>query len=345
MIRIKNRLFSLLCALCIFCIMLGSYGVSALQPEGEQYQGIDVSEWQGAIDFSAVKQSGIETVYLRSTIGADGVDTRFEENYQSARAAGLKVGFYHYLTARTEEQAQQQAHFFVQTVSGKEADLRLAMDFESFGGLGRQQINVIARTFLTKVEQLSGHTPVVYSDASNAGDLWDSALSRYPLWVAEWGVEQPSDSPVWDTWVGFQYSDEGSIPGISGRVDLDVFTDGIFLGEEESLPPRVEPMTVTVRRGDTLWGIARRYGTTVSRLAALNGLRNPDLIYPGQVIKLTETPSSGEMENTGRTVTVRRGDTLWGIARRYGTTVSRLAALNGLRNPDLIYPGQNIRLP
>ncbi len=82
-----------------------------------------------------------------------------------------------------------------------------------------------------------------------------------------------------------------------------------------------------MRRGDTLWGIARRYGTTVSRLAALNGLRNPDLIYPGQ------------------TVTVRRGDTLWGIARRYGTTVSRLAALNGLRNPDLIYPGQNIRLP
>ena len=315
-----------------------------MQPEGEQYRGIDISEWQGSIDFSAAKASGIETVYIRSTIGADGVDSRFEQNYQRARAAGIKTGFYHYLTARTQEQARQQAHFFVQTVSGKGADMRLAMDFESFGSLDRQQINAIALAFLTTVEELSGHIPAVYSDANDARELWDSSLARYPLWVAQWGVQQPSDNPIWNTWIGFQYSDQGNIPGISGRVDLDLFTSGAFLSEEESLPEQVEPMTVSVRRGDTLWGIAQRYGTTVSHLAALNGIRNPDLIYPGQVLKLTGTPSSGGTENAGRTVTVRRGDTLWEIAQRYGTTVSHLAALNGIRNPDLIYPGQVLKL-
>ncbi len=88
----------------------------------------------------------------------------------------------------------------------------------------------------------------------------------------------------------------------------------------------------TVQLGDTLWGIAQRYGTTVSVLAAANGIANPDLIYPGEVLRIGSADSN--------TYTVQPGDTLWEIAQQFGTTVSALAAANGIVNPDLIYPGQ-----
>ena len=93
-----------------------------------------------------------------------------------------------------------------------------------------------------------------------------------------------------------------------------------------------------VRPGDTLWALARRYGTTVGAIARLNALADPNLIYVGEELKLP-----GRAQE--RTYTVRAGDTLWGISRRYGTTVAELAGLNGIRNPDLIYPGQVLRLP
>lgn len=84
----------------------------ALPPSGsELYRGIDVSEWQRAIDFSRVRQSGIQVVYIRSSLGSDYTDPYFRRNYEGAKAQGLKVGFYHYVTARTVAQAKQEAHF------------------------------------------------------------------------------------------------------------------------------------------------------------------------------------------------------------------------------------------
>jgi len=94
------------------------------------------------------------------------------------------------------------------------------------------------------------------------------------------------------------------------------------------------PTTYTVVRGDTLSGIAARFGTTVSELVRLNGIRNPNLIFPGQVLIIREGPVSGQ------TYTVVRGDTLTAIARRFGTTVAELVRLNGIQNPNLIFPGQ-----
>ncbi len=136
------------------------------------------------------------------------------------------------------------------------------------------------------------------------------------------------------------------IVGINKIVNPDL----IYAGEVLKIIPGqtadgVSPaQTVTVQRGDTLWAIARRYGTTVSVIADLNKIQNPDLIYPGQVLKIT--PGTGAGGSAGDTVryTVRRGDTLWAIARRYGTTVSAIADLNNIQNPDLIYPGQVLRI-
>lgn len=93
----------------------------------------------------------------------------------------------------------------------------------------------------------------------------------------------------------------------------------------------------TVKSGDTLSGIASKYGTTYQTLASINGISDPDKIYPGQKIKI----SGGG----GATYyTVKSGDTLSGIAKKYGTTYQKLAKMNGIQNPNVIYPGQKIRV-
>ena len=101
----------------------------------------------------------------------------------------------------------------------------------------------------------------------------------------------------------------------------------------------------TVRRGDTLYGIARRYGTTVSAIASYNGIRNPNFIWVGQRLLIPNciTPPPPPPPPSGCfTYTVRRGDTLSGIAARYGTTTWRLVNLNRIRNPNIIYVGQRL---
>ena len=116
------------------------------------YQGIDVSSWQGNIDFRAVKNSGIDIVYIKSSEGSNYIDPYFEQNYRNAKENGLKVGFYHYVTARSVEQARIQANFFARVISGKQPDCRLAMDFESFGNLSVAEINEISKAFLETVK-------------------------------------------------------------------------------------------------------------------------------------------------------------------------------------------------
>ena len=83
------------------------------------------------------------------------------------------------------------------------------------------------------------------------------------------------------------------------------------------------------------------YRTSVARLAAMNHISDPNLIYPGEVLQIS---SSGSTGNVGRTYVVRYGDTLSGIALRFGTTVSQLAAANGITNPDLIYAGETLTI-
>jgi len=101
--------------------------------------------------------------------------------------------------------------------------------------------------------------------------------------------------------------------------------------------------TYIVQRGDTLYSIARRFGTTYRALAALNGLRYPYTIYVGQ--RLTISGSGAPTPPSQRIHIVQRGDTLWSIALRYGTTPWAIAAANGLRNLNLIYVGQRLVIP
>ena len=103
-------------------------------------------------------------------------------------------------------------------------------------------------------------------------------------------------------------------------------------------------MSYRIKRGDTLWGIANKYNTTVNELAYINGIRNVNRIYINQVIRIPVNISIGEYDCGHCIYTVRRGDTLSTIANRFGKTVKEIAELNGIKNVNYIYIGQKLRI-
>ena len=330
------------------------FPVLALNPSSNNiYQGIDVSEWQGNIDFKKVKEAGIEVVYIRAGQGFSYKDSKFERNYEEAKKNGLKVGVYHYVTARSEEDAKIQAKFFVSLISKKQIDCKLAMDFESFGNLNNSEINKVALTFLEEVKKLSGKDVIVYSNTYNAKYTFSKEVAKYPLWVAQYGLSQPQDNGKWNSWEGYQYSSTGRVNGISGNVDMDKYTINILLSSTEQIPEVEDPkcnyedrILYKVQRGDTLSGIAQKHNTTVIHLVEINNIKNPNLIYTGEIIIISCNHNNNQnTNNSSNTIyIVRRGDTLSEIAQKYNTSVSELVRLNNIQNPNLIYVGDKIKI-
>jgi LysM repeat protein len=146
----------------------------------------------------------------------------------------------------------------------------------------------------------------------------------------------------------FQYSNDQTLAGI--QVDYDQFSDSAGSwgngtqqppanGGTNSSNPSPSPATYTVQPGDTLSEIAIRFGTTVTELVKLNNIKNPNLIYAGQILTLPGSSSGPAI------YTIQPGDTLSGIAAHFGTTVAELVKLNNIKNPDLIYAGDTLKLP
>lgn len=351
--NIKRRLTGAAAVLlaCIAVLVFAALvPARAIPPSGgRQYRGIDISEFQGEIDFEEVRRSGIEAVYIRVGAG-EYTDEYFAENYERAKAAGLKIGFYHYVTARSVEEGRRQARFFASLAAGREPDMRLAMDFEYFGSLSVSQINAISEAYLDELTALTKREAVIYSDLSNARNIFSRALAeKYPLWAAQYGADEPSANGKWREWVGFQYTDEGRVGGIYGNVDRNIFTEGIFLsdsgridGEKRTtVRARTRTLTVYVRAGDTLWAIAREYGTTVEAIARENRIVDPNRIFAGERLRIT-LPARGNGEEI---YTVRRGDTPISIAGKFGVTLSALEDRNGLERGETIYAGDKLSIP
>lgn len=351
--NIKRRLTGAAAVLlaCIAALVFAALvPARAIPPSGgRQYRGIDISEFQGEIDFEEVRRSGIEAVYIRVGSG-EYTDEYFAENYERAKAAGLKIGFYHYVTARSVDEGRRQARFFASLAAGREPDMRLAMDFEYFGSLSVSQINAISEAYLDELTALTRREAVIYSDLSNARNIFSRALAeKYPLWAAQYGADEPSANGKWREWVGFQYTDEGRVSGIYGNVDRNIFTEGIFLsdsgridGEKRTtVRARTRTLTVYVRAGDTLWAIAREYGTTVEAIVRENRIADPNRIFAGERLRIT-LPARGNGEEI---YTVRRGDTPISIAGKFGVTLSALEDRNGLERGETIYAGDKLSIP
>ena len=341
----------------VFCIQM-NYTYALTPASNLSYEGIDVSNWQGYIDYGEVRNAGIEVVYIKASQGTNIKDAYFDINYENAKANGLRVGFYHYLTATNTEEAQEEANFFVSVISGKTLDCKLVLDYESFGGVGREEINNIARTFMQRVEELTNKEVILYSDLSNARSTFDTSLAEdYDLWIAYYEDRNNliNIETSWNTYIGIQYTDRGSINGINGNVDRDLYTEEIFLNETSEIANNsgdttqvnTESVEYTVQSGDTLSSIARRYGTTVQELVDVNHIQNPDLIYPGDKLRIltNSTIPGNEERGTGSIIyTVQRGNTLSQIARAYHVSIQHIVELNNIENPNLIYPGQKLRI-
>ena len=341
--------------LFFICTIIIAGKCFALEPISKiEYEGIDVSAWQGYIDYKKVKNDGIEIVYIKASEGDDFKDPYFEINYENARKNGLLVGVYHFLTARNVNEAEKQARFFASIISNKKIDCKLAMDFEEFGNLTKDEINKISKAFLNELVKRTGKETVVYSDLFNSQRTFKlSEISH--LWIAFYGNyrELENVKTDWEKWKGQQFTDRGRVNGINGLVDRDKFTSNIILKHKTKIPEtkaskeknKSDQITYIVKSGNTLYQISRRYKVTIGEIERLNNIKNPNLIFPGEKLRIITNTNFDRVRGLGKTFyTVKRGDTLSKIASRFGTTVKDIIELNKIKNRNLIFVGERLRI-
>ena len=182
-------------------------------------KGIDVSKWQGTINWSSVKSDGVQFAMLRSSYGSSSVDPMFETNYAAAKANGIEVGAYHYSYATTVAQATKEANFWISKLKGKQFDYPVCVDLEdsSQGTLDTKTLMDIALTYLNMLEQ-AGYYPMIYANKNwFTSVLDDSMLTSYDHWLAQY-----ASSYTYTGTVGiWQYTSTGTVKGINGSVDMD----------------------------------------------------------------------------------------------------------------------------
>lgn len=256
-------------------------------------KGIDVSRHQGDINWQKVKDSGIEFAMLRAGYGkiASQEDSRFKANYSGCTAVGIPCGVYWYSYALTPDDAVKEAEACLAVIKGKKLDFPVYFDIEEMSqfALGPDKCTAIAEAFCRKIEG-AGYWAGIYSyKYFLQSRLILEIRKRFAVWVAHTGVHSTNYGPQFGIW---QYSHNGSVPGIDGRVDCDYcYIDYPRLIAEKRLNgSEIMPHTrvYTVKKGDSLWKIAKMYfgtGTRWREIMEFNGLRN-ETIFPGQKLRI-----------------------------------------------------------
>jgi GH25 family lysozyme M1 (1,4-beta-N-acetylmuramidase) len=200
-------------------------------------EGIDISHHQGAINWGAVAGAGVKFAYMKATEGTGFTDSRFDTNYTQSYNAGLIRGAYHFALPDRSGGAAQ-ARFFVSNGGGWSGDGKtlppaLDIEYNPYGAscYGKSQSAMVTwiREFSNEVKRLSGRYPTIYTTR----DWWVSctgnsgAFNRTnALWIARWG-SSPGTLPNWPVHTFWQYTDSGSVPGVSGHVDRNVFNGSL----------------------------------------------------------------------------------------------------------------------
>ncbi|WP_294409270.1 GH25 family lysozyme [uncultured Ruminococcus sp.] len=266
------------------------------------FKGIDVSQYQQGVDFKKVKASGVDFVIIRAGFGkyANQKDPCFESHYKAAKAAGLKVGAYWYSYAATVEEAKAEAQTCINAIKGKTFEYPIYFDLEERSQFvkGRAFCDSLVKTFCNALESAGYWAGLYISRSPLQQYISTDVAKRYALWVAEYG----SRCNYGGTYGMWQYSSTGKVNGISGNVDMDIcyvdyptlikakglngFKKVTSSTSKPSTTTAKKVVTYTVKRGDTLSAIAQRYKTTVAKLVKDNGIKNANLIYVGQKIKI-----------------------------------------------------------
>ncbi|UOQ54020.1 glycoside hydrolase family 25 protein [Hymenobacter cellulosivorans] len=186
---------------------------------GYSIHGIDVSSYQGKIDWKTVAEHNVRFAFIKASEGVTLRDSRFPRNWKQARAAGIYRGAYHYFQPNYD--GAKQANLFTRTVPLSPGDLPPVLDVEApeFHDVAVMRRGV--GTWLRLVERHYGVKPILYSNYSFYKRHLAGHFDDYPLWLAHYEVESPKLPR--DKWIIWQHSDEAYIPGIRGTVDFNVF--------------------------------------------------------------------------------------------------------------------------
>ena len=199
----------------------GSY--NSMSDSSYLYKGIDVSKYQGDIDWDKVKESGIDFAIIRAGYGMYDfqIDPKFERNYSECKRLGVPVGTYWYSYATTVEEAKKEAEVYLKALNGKTTELPNWFDQEyepSIKALTKQTRTDICKTFMNKIKESGFKTGLYCSYDWIKNWLDGSQLTEYDKWIAQYASScsySGSDFAMW------QYSSEGKVNGISGNVDMD----------------------------------------------------------------------------------------------------------------------------
>ena len=224
----------------------GMYMASPASLTGEAYthnarfadctvrNGIDVSYYQGNIDWNAVKSSGVEFAFIRVgyrgySTGGLAVDTKAADNLRGAINAGLKVGVYIFSQAITQQEAREEAQYVLNQISGYRITMPVVMDYEYAGNgtgrlynakLSREQATAIVNTFCEYITQ-AGYEPMVYANKNMLEKSLNAGSIPYKVWIANYTTKTEYQG-AYEFW---QYSSSGTVNGINGRVDSNFWYD------------------------------------------------------------------------------------------------------------------------
>ena len=211
----------------------------------ETVAGIDVSKYQGTVQWPAVQKAGVLFAFIRVSDGGGSPDEHFAENWAGARAAGLLRGAYQYF--RPGEDAVAQAKLLLRAVRRlRRGDLPPVLDVETLDDLPAKDVVLQIRTWMSYVAQRTGRTPILYTNTSTWNALGAPDLSAYPLWMARCEADCPPPLSGFARWHFWQYASDGRVDGIEGAVDLDWFNGSLselrlLAGYKPPVPRRSKP--------------------------------------------------------------------------------------------------------
>lgn len=337
--------------------------------------GIDVSEHQGIINWDSVKSQISFAILRLGWIGNKNnhtLDEQFERNYSECKRLGIPVGVYLYNYCNCEDTAKSGANWALQQLQGKSLELPVYIDMEdsSITRLGKDKLTNICIAFNTIIEQ-AGFWAGVYANLNWYNNYLNKDIikSKYTTWIAHYTSGDNKYEGEYDIW---QNSSSGKINGISGNVDTNYMYRDLMseIGNTEQTTTSTNTISGTTlelvertMRGEFGDGDTRK-NKLGSRYNEVQDMINH--ISTADANTLAEEVKAGKYGNgeTRKVVlgsrydevqkivngsntkiyTVKSGDTLSGIAAKYGTTYQELAAKNGIADPNKIYPGQVLKI-
>ncbi len=199
--------------------------VSAKKTE-QTMVGIDVSRFQGEIDFEKVREAGCEFVIMRIGGYDDGavyVDRYYEQNLQNARAAGLKIGIYYHAEERTATEVRRHVQWLLKVLDGEPLDFPIAYDWEDYThfedyGINFSDLNQLYEAFDAALNE-AGYETMLYGSKSYLESIWAPSAATHTVWLAHY----TSSTSYAGKYILWQRDNVGQIPGVEGDVDLDVY--------------------------------------------------------------------------------------------------------------------------